>query len=62
MTSPRQPEHGTAECVETIQVLLAEAHLGRGKVVAELFFGGSRDQRNDRARLLAHPRNRHLRG
>ena len=62
MTSPRQPEHGTAECVETIQVLLAEAHLGRGKVVAELFFGAGRDQRDDGAGLLPHPRNGHLRG
>lgn len=35
----REPERGTAECVETIQMLLADVHVGGGEVVAELFFG-----------------------
>jgi hypothetical protein len=29
-----EPERGTAECVETVQVLLAELHVGGGKVVS----------------------------
>jgi hypothetical protein len=31
-----EPEGGTAECVETVQVLLVELHVGGGEVVAEL--------------------------
>jgi hypothetical protein len=48
MTSAGEPERETAECVEAVQVLLAEVHVGGGKVVAELFFGAGRDQRDDR--------------
>jgi hypothetical protein len=50
------------ECVKAIEVLLAEVHTGGGEVVAEMLFGARRDQRDDRAGLLPHPRNRHLRG
>src|ERR1700730_18435285 len=57
-----EPERGTAECVETVQMLRTEVHVGGGKVVAELFFGAGRDQWNDRATLLPHPGNGHLRG
>jgi hypothetical protein len=32
-------------------VLLAEVHTGGGEVVAELFFGAGRDERDDRAGL-----------
>jgi hypothetical protein len=51
MTSAGEPERETAECVEAVQVLLAEAHVGGGKVVAELFFGAGRDQRDGRPGL-----------
>jgi len=46
-----EPERGTAECVEAVQVLLAEVHVDGGEVVAELFLGAGRDQRDDRAGL-----------
>jgi hypothetical protein len=36
-------------------VLLAEVHVGGGKVVVELFLAAGRDQRDDRAGLLRHP-------
>jgi hypothetical protein len=35
-------------------VLLTVVHVSGGKVVAELFFGAGRDQRDDRAGLLPH--------
>lgn len=57
-----EPERRTAEFVEAVQVLLAEVHVDGTEVVAELFFGAGRDQRDDRAGLLAHPRKGHLRG
>jgi hypothetical protein len=36
-------------------VLLAEVDVGGGEVVAELFFGAGRDQRDDWAGLLPYP-------
>jgi len=47
-----EPERETAECVDAVEVLLAEVHIGGGKGVAELFLGAGRDQRDDRAGLL----------
>jgi len=43
-------------------VLVAEVHVGGREVVAELFLGAGRDQRDDRAGLLPHPRDGDLRG
>src|ERR1700682_4248007 len=39
-----EPERGTAERVEAVQVLLAEVHVHGGGVVAERFFGAGRDR------------------
>ena len=42
-------------------MLLAELHVDGGEVVAELFLGARRNQRDHRAGLLPHPRDRDLR-
>src|SRR3982074_3520362 len=57
-----EPERGAAECIQTIQVLLAEMNVDGAEVVSELLFGAGRDQRNDRTGLLPNPGYGHLCG